>query len=151
MRYLTNSPIRCHGNLKSRNCIVDSRWVLKVTDFHLNEMYALQNSPRQVDIGGKRMKEKTIFSMNETFDSDLLWMSPEHIRTSIIKNDVATVITSSAAGDVYSFGIIMQEVILRGPPFCMLDLSPQGSFEKCFVADKDLTFVFDSIQKSLLK
>ena len=34
--------------------------------------------------------------------------------------------TSSVAGDVYSFGIIMQEVILRGPPFCMLDLTPQG-------------------------
>lgn len=53
-------------------------------------------------------------------------MSPEHVRTSIIKNDVATVMTSSAAGDVYSFGIIMQEVILRGPPYCMLDLTPQG-------------------------
>ena len=53
MRYLSNSPIRCHGNLKSRNCIVDSRWVLKVTDYHLNEMYSLQNAPRQVDIGGK--------------------------------------------------------------------------------------------------
>ena len=52
MRYLSTSPIRCHGNLKSRNCIVDSRWVLKVTDYHLNEMYALQNAPRQVDITG---------------------------------------------------------------------------------------------------
>ena len=52
MRYLSNSSIRCHGNLKSRNCIVDSRWVLKVTDFHLNEMYTLQNSQRQVDIAG---------------------------------------------------------------------------------------------------
>jgi hypothetical protein len=52
MRYLSNSSIRCHGNLKSRNCIVDSRWVLKVTDFRLNEMYALQNAPRQVDISG---------------------------------------------------------------------------------------------------
>ncbi|CAF1256193.1 unnamed protein product [Rotaria sordida] len=112
MRYLTNSPIRCHGNLKSRNCIVDSRWVLKVTDYHLNEMYTLQNAPRQVEI------------------VDLLWMSPEHIRTAIIKNDVATVMTSSAAGDVYSFGIIMQEVILRGPPFCMLDLTPQEIIAK---------------------
>ncbi|UJR31984.1 hypothetical protein I4U23_019457 [Adineta vaga] len=112
MRYLTNSSIRCHGNLKSRNCIVDSRWVLKVTDYHLNEIYSLQNAPRQVDIG------------------DLLWMSPEHIRTSIIKNDVATVMTSSAAGDVYSFGIIMQEVILRGAPFCMLDLTPQEIIAK---------------------
>lgn len=53
-------------------------------------------------------------------------MAPEHVRTAIIKNDVATVMTSSSAGDVYSFGIIMQEVILRGPPFCTLDLSPQG-------------------------
>ena len=52
MRYLSNSTIRCHGNLKSRNCVVDSRWVLKVTDFRLNEMYALQNAPRQVDIVG---------------------------------------------------------------------------------------------------
>ena len=57
---------------------------------------------------------------------DLLWMSPEHVRTTVIKNDVATVMTSSLAGDVYSFGIIMQEVILRGAPYCMLDLSPQG-------------------------
>jgi len=60
------------------------------------------------------------------FHLDLLWMAPEHIRTAIIKNDVATIMTSSAAGDVYSFGIIMQEVILRGLPFCMLDLTPQG-------------------------
>jgi len=57
-------------------------------------------------------------------------MSPEHIRTSIMKNDVATVMTSSSAGDVYSFGIIMQEVILRGPPFCMLDLTPQEIIAK---------------------
>ncbi|CAF1248529.1 unnamed protein product [Rotaria sordida] len=112
MRYLSNSSIRCHGNLKSRNCIVDSRWVLKITDYRLNEMYSLQNAPRQVDI------------------DDLLWMAPEHVRTTIIKNDVATIITSSAAGDVYSFGIIMQEVILRGPPYCMLDLTPQEIIAK---------------------
>ncbi|CAF3294200.1 unnamed protein product [Rotaria sp. Silwood2] len=112
MRYLSNSSIRCHGNLKSRNCIVDSRWVLKITDYRLNEMYSLQNAPRQVDF------------------ADLLWMAPEHVRTTIVKNDVATIITSSAAGDVYSFGIIMQEVILRGPPYCMLDLTPQEIIAK---------------------
>lgn len=56
-------------------------------------------------------------------------MAPEHVRTAVIKNDIATVMTSSLAGDVYSFGIIMQEVILRGPPYCMLDLSPQGALK----------------------
>lgn len=29
-------------------------------------------------------------------------------------------------GDVYSFAIIMQEVVIRGSPFCMLNLSASG-------------------------
>ena len=53
-------------------------------------------------------------------------MAPEHVRTAAIKNDTAIIMTSSAAGDVYSFGIIMQEVILRGAPYCMLNLTPRG-------------------------
>jgi hypothetical protein len=70
--------------------------------------------------------KKIFFFNSKNRILDLLWMAPEHVRTAIVKNDVATVMTSSAAGDVYSFGIIMQEVILRGAPFCMLDLTPQG-------------------------
>lgn len=29
-------------------------------------------------------------------------------------------------GDIYSFAIIMQEVLVRGEPFCMLTLTPEG-------------------------
>ena len=36
MDYLHNSVIRYHGNLKSSNCVVDSRFVLKITDFGLS-------------------------------------------------------------------------------------------------------------------
>ena len=35
MLYLHNSVIGTHGNLKSSNCVVDSRFVLKITDFGL--------------------------------------------------------------------------------------------------------------------
>ena len=35
MLYLHNSVIQTHGNLKSSNCVVDSRFVLKITDFGL--------------------------------------------------------------------------------------------------------------------
>ena len=38
MAYLHSSDIRSHGNLKSSNCVVDSRFVLKITDFGLHDL-----------------------------------------------------------------------------------------------------------------
>lgn len=35
MAFLHNSVIVSHGNLKSSNCVVDSRFVLKITDYGL--------------------------------------------------------------------------------------------------------------------
>lgn len=36
MEFLHKSPFKCHGDLTSSNCVVDSRWVCKVTDHGLN-------------------------------------------------------------------------------------------------------------------
>lgn len=35
MLFLHNGAICSHGNLKSSNCVVDGRFVLKITDFGL--------------------------------------------------------------------------------------------------------------------
>jgi len=40
MSYLHGSDIKSHGNLKSSNCVVDSRFVLKLTDFGLPTLRA---------------------------------------------------------------------------------------------------------------
>lgn len=42
MRYLHTSPLRVHGSLTSRNCVVDARWVLKITDYGLPAFYDAQ-------------------------------------------------------------------------------------------------------------
>jgi len=38
MAYIHSSEIKSHGNLKSSNCVVDSRFVLKVTDYGLHSL-----------------------------------------------------------------------------------------------------------------
>ena len=38
MIFIHDSEIGVHGNLKSSNCVVDSKWVLMVTDFGLHQL-----------------------------------------------------------------------------------------------------------------
>ncbi|XP_051706242.1 guanylyl cyclase C isoform X1 [Oryctolagus cuniculus] len=80
MSYLHSSKTEVHGRLKSTNCVVDSRMVVKITDFGCNSIL-----PPKRD----------------------LWMAPEHLRHS----------RTSQKGDVYSYGIIAQEIILRRETF----------------------------------
>lgn len=43
MHFLHTTDIRSHGNLKSSNCVVDSRFVLKVADFGLHSLRKSNN------------------------------------------------------------------------------------------------------------
>lgn len=52
---------------------------------------------------------------------ELLWTAPE-----ILRVDGQPGLYGTLPGDVYSFAIVMQEVVIRGPPFCMLDLTAAG-------------------------
>ncbi|KAF5889218.1 retinal guanylyl cyclase 2-like, partial [Clarias magur] len=47
----------------------------------------------------------------------LLWTAPEHLRAPHPGQ------FGTREGDVYSFSIVVQEVVLRGPPFFMLHIS----------------------------
>ncbi|EDO33461.1 predicted protein, partial [Nematostella vectensis] len=42
MAFLQSTDLKSHGNLKSSNCLVDSRWVLKITDYGLSTFRAKQ-------------------------------------------------------------------------------------------------------------
>jgi len=38
MEYIHKSSFKFHGRLKSGNCLLDSRWVIKITDFGLTSL-----------------------------------------------------------------------------------------------------------------
>ncbi|XP_022248722.1 retinal guanylyl cyclase 1-like isoform X2 [Limulus polyphemus] len=107
MRYLHSCPVKHHGNLTSRNCVIDSRWVLKITDYGLPMFCEAQNLPPS---------PLTI--------KDKLWAAPELLR------DETLLRRGTQTGDVYSFSIVMQEVVVRGQPYCMLQLSAEELIEK---------------------
>ncbi|XP_028419428.1 retinal guanylyl cyclase 2 [Perca flavescens] len=106
MKYLHHRGV-CHTRLKSRNCVVDGRFVLKVTDYGYNTVLEAQKFPYM-----------------ETPAEELLWTAPENLRSGQPE------LHGTLSGDVYSFAIIMQEVVVRGPPFCMMDLSATDIIEK---------------------
>ncbi|XP_071165656.1 atrial natriuretic peptide receptor 1-like isoform X2 [Mytilus edulis] len=89
MTYLHQSNICIHGGLTSNSCVIDSRFVLKVTGFGL-----------------RRLKQqcKEIIRHDNNF-----WTAPEHLRT---KDR-----TVSQPGDVFSFGIILYEILTRNEPY----------------------------------
>ncbi|RXG71815.1 Receptor-type guanylate cyclase gcy-28 [Armadillidium vulgare] len=60
MAFLNSSEIRYHGNLKSTNCVVDSRFVLKLTDFGLHTLRSLWNVPSSEEYAYWR-KGKAVF------------------------------------------------------------------------------------------
>ncbi|KAM9853487.1 retinal guanylyl cyclase 2 [Aulostomus maculatus] len=106
MKYLHHRDF-AHGRLKSRNCVVDGRFVLKITDYGFNELLESQKAP-----------------VEEPPPEDLFWTAPEFLR------DVANSRKGTTKGDVYSFSIILQEVVVRGPPYCMLGLTPEEIIRK---------------------
>uniref|UniRef100_A0A3B5BIT7 Guanylate cyclase n=1 Tax=Stegastes partitus TaxID=144197 RepID=A0A3B5BIT7_9TELE len=106
MKYLHHRGVS-HSRLKSRNCVVDGRFVLKVTDYGYTEVLEAQRFP-----------------FTEPRPDELLWTAPEILRSSQLG------LHGTLPGDVYSFAIIMQEVVMRGPPFCLMDLSDAEIIEK---------------------
>ncbi|KAL5020120.1 hypothetical protein ScPMuIL_003012 [Solemya velum] len=93
MNFIHSGSIGVHGRLNSSNCVIDSRFTVKVTGYGLR---SIRNQGHK--LSGFR---------NERY---LFWVAPEHLRTNP-DNDV------SASGDVYSFAIILYEIITRDSPY----------------------------------
>ncbi|XP_032687886.1 atrial natriuretic peptide receptor 1-like isoform X2 [Odontomachus brunneus] len=114
MAYLHTSEVKSHGNLKSSNCVVDSRFVLKIADFGLHELRRSSATDTDMDKNSYAYWRKQ------------LWTAPELLRMERRPPE------GTQKGDVYSFAIIVHEIVMRQGPFYLGDnnnLSPKEIVE----------------------
>ncbi|XP_070492916.1 atrial natriuretic peptide receptor 1 isoform X2 [Chironomus tepperi] len=95
MAYLHNSDVSVHGKLRSSNCLIDGRFVLKISNFGLRTL----TMPSE-------------FVKDQTYYHKLLWVAPELLPITVIPGTPST-----QKGDVYSFAIILEEIVVRGGPY----------------------------------
>ncbi|XP_029466605.1 guanylate cyclase 2G-like [Rhinatrema bivittatum] len=112
MLFLHNSPLISHGNLKPTNCLVDSRMQVKLSGFGLWEF--------------KYGSTIRILTMKTTKYADLYWTAPELLRLGNYP------FQGTQKGDVYSFAIIMRELIYNTEegPFQELNMEPEEIINK---------------------
>ncbi|ELU07786.1 hypothetical protein CAPTEDRAFT_103278 [Capitella teleta] len=102
MAHLHSTLVHSHGSLTSANCLVDSRWVLKIAGFGLHAFRTSSTGMEQNEYAHYR---------------DMLWTSPELLRLNRSQRPAA----GTQKGDVYSFAIVLQEVIYRALPYFVIE------------------------------
>ncbi|RDD47549.1 Atrial natriuretic peptide receptor 1 [Trichoplax sp. H2] len=115
MHYIHCSSIKSHGSLKSSNCVIDSRWVCKITDYGLATFKSNQDDEQIALHRGEHAQSQSLF-----------WRAPELLRDMNFKDNPY----GTQKGDIYSFGIIIYEIFTRNGPYSNSDLSPKDIIER---------------------
>ncbi|KAL3290062.1 hypothetical protein HHI36_023431 [Cryptolaemus montrouzieri] len=103
MLYLHSSSLKSHGTLSSIHCLVDNRFSVKISDFGLRSLDCFSEDYKTQD------------DTEYSYWKNLLWTAPELLRDTNISQ------RGTQAGDVYSFAIIMHEIVTRKEPFHLGD------------------------------
>ena len=107
LAWMHESQLGSHGNLKSCNCLIDVRWTLKIADFGLHHLRVVLIDEQAIDIVGVH--------------KSMYWTSPELLRVPKASRETGTL-----SGDVYSFAIVLYEIIFEIEPY--QNENPHGNY-----------------------
>eukprot|EP01118_Nematostelium_gracile_P000928 TRINITY_DN1091_c0_g1_i1.p1 TRINITY_DN1091_c0_g1~~TRINITY_DN1091_c0_g1_i1.p1 ORF type:complete len:533 (-),score=127.27 TRINITY_DN1091_c0_g1_i1:144-1694(-) len=115
------TPQIIHRDLKPQNLLIDSNWNVKICDFGLS----------QVKIAGSTLRD------GKSIPGTPLWMPPEVL----LGKEV------DAKADVYSFGIVMWEIITGQEPFP--EMENFAEFKKAITIDNERPIIPADVHPSL--
>ena len=114
MHYVHRSTLEYHGRLTSKYFFLDAKFTCKIGQYWSNTL-----------------RVSRINDTDNVIDTeDILWMAPEVLRGNSISNK----------SDIYSFGIILQEILLRSKPYAANEPRFEISEIKKLVSACDTSF-----------
>ncbi|CAD6196262.1 unnamed protein product [Caenorhabditis auriculariae] len=121
LEYLHSSPIGYHGSLTPWACLIDRNWMVKLTDYGIAN--PLERWEKLGYISTESLKEGDDKS-GSTQKTSILYQPPEMLKNReqnrLRRTDQTWVKQSQTRrqlGDIYSFGMVMYEIMFRALPF----------------------------------
>ncbi|CAD6194485.1 unnamed protein product [Caenorhabditis auriculariae] len=119
LNFIHNSSIKFHGALYLSNCVVDSYWVVKLTDFGV--MQVLRDKILQKEL--HRLQPIDI----EYLESKYLLIPPERIPDFLELREEPP---GSVEGDIYQLGMVIFQILFSIKPFNELSEPIRETLEK---------------------
>ncbi|VDK67337.1 unnamed protein product [Litomosoides sigmodontis] len=121
LEYLHSSPIGYHGSLSPWTCLIDRNWMVKLTDFGIADpierwekhgWISVNASTSDDDRNGFNQKTSVLYCAPEILKSREL--NRRSAKSNYWKKQSRLL---RQAGDIYSFGMVMYEVLFRSLPY----------------------------------
>uniref|UniRef100_A0A0K0FA17 Guanylate cyclase n=1 Tax=Strongyloides venezuelensis TaxID=75913 RepID=A0A0K0FA17_STRVS len=135
LEYLHLSTVQYHGSLTPWACLIDRNWTVKLTDYAVCNPIEKWIQQRSIDEEVVKEGENKAAAKQK---AHVLYCSPENLNLTEQnnrKNDGKSWekanLTKRQAGDIYSFGMLIYEILFRALPF-----SDQISIDEIIEANK---------------
>uniref|UniRef100_A0A8R1I1L4 guanylate cyclase n=2 Tax=Caenorhabditis japonica TaxID=281687 RepID=A0A8R1I1L4_CAEJA len=121
LEYLHASPIGYHGSLTPWCCLIDRNWMVKLSDFGIANPLERWEKQGAIHINAAKDADDKSQASQAT---SILYCAPEFLknRESNRKRGMEQTwmkqsMARRQAGDIYSFGMVMYEILFRSLPF----------------------------------
>ncbi|VDL73026.1 unnamed protein product [Nippostrongylus brasiliensis] len=110
LSFLHTSPLLVHGMLCLQNCLVDSNWTVKLTNFGTETIISeklFHNEIKLIVAEGEDEGDRLA-------DRKYIQLAPEIVRELVTRK---TLPPGSQAADIYSLGMVIYQILFRVQPF----------------------------------